>query len=62
MVKLPKLLLSDGTKVYLNAGSRLVYPDIFSDKNREVFLVGEAFFDVKHDKQHPFIVQTLTLE
>jgi len=56
--KTSEILLSDGTKVWLNAGSRLVYPDFFDDKNREVFLTGEAFFDVKHDKKHPFIVQT----
>ncbi len=53
-----EIILSDGTKVYLNAGSRLVYPDYFADKNREVFLVGEAFFEVEHDEDHPFIVQT----
>ena len=56
--KTSEIFLSDGTKVWLNAGSRLVYPDFFNDKNREVFLVGEAFFDVEHDKNHPFIVQT----
>lgn len=56
--KTSEILLSDGTKVWLNAGSRLVYPDFFNDKNREVFLVGEAFFEVEHDKNHPFIVQT----
>jgi hypothetical protein len=56
--KTSEILLPDGTKVYLNSGSRLVYPDFFTDKNREVFLVGEAFFEVKHDDQHPFVVQT----
>ena len=56
--KTSELQLPDGTKVFLNAGSRLVYPENFTGKSREVFLVGEAFFDVKHDKQHPFIVQT----
>lgn len=55
--KTSEMLLSDGTKVFLNAGSRLVYPENFTGKTREVFLVGEAFFDVKHDKEHPFIVQ-----
>lgn len=55
--KMSEILLSDGTKVFLNAGSRLIYPDSFSGKTREVFLAGEAFFDVKHDHQHPFIVQ-----
>ncbi|MEI6276216.1 MAG: FecR domain-containing protein [Prolixibacteraceae bacterium] len=56
--KTSEIQLPDGTKVFLNAGSRLVYPEIFTGKTREVLLVGEAFFDVKHDKQHPFIVQT----
>ena len=55
--KTSELFLPDGTKVYLNAGSRLVYPENFTGKTREVFLSGEAFFDVKHDKEHPFIVQ-----
>ena len=56
--KTSEIVLSDGTKVYLNAGSRLVYPEFFVDKTREVFLVGEAFFEVKHDSKHPFVVQT----
>lgn len=55
--KTSELLLPDGTKVILNAGSRLIYPENFSGKTREVFLVGEAYFDVKKDLQHPFIVQ-----
>lgn len=56
--KTSEILLPDGSKVYLNAGSKLVYPESFTDKNREVFLIGEAFFEVKHDIGHPFIVQT----
>ncbi|NQU87476.1 MAG: FecR family protein, partial [Mariniphaga sp.] len=59
--KTSEIILPDGSKVYLNAGSRLVYPEFFADKNREVFLVGEAFFEVKQDKSHPFIVQTVDL-
>jgi transmembrane sensor len=55
------IMLSDGTKVFLNAGSRFVYPDIFNGKTREVFLTGEAFFDVKHDQDHPFVVQVSDL-
>jgi len=55
--KTSEVLLSDGTRVFLNAGSRLVYPENFKGKTREVFLIGEAFFDVKHDQSHPFIVQ-----
>ena len=57
--KTSEVNLSDGTRVYLNAGSRLVYPDNFIDKNREIFLMGEAFFEVKHDEAHPFVVQTM---
>jgi len=55
--KTSEVMLADGTKVFLNAGSRLVYPENFTGKTREVFLAGEAFFDVKHDQNHPFIVQ-----
>lgn len=55
--KTSELQLPDGTTVFLNAGSRLVYPENFNGKTREVFLVGEAFFDVKHVQNHPFIVQ-----
>jgi transmembrane sensor len=56
--KTSEIILPDGTKVYVNAGSRLVYPEFFVDKRREVFLVGEAFFEVKENKTQSFIVQT----
>ncbi len=56
--KMTNLILPDGTKVTLNAGSKLIYPDVFSNEKREVFLIGEAFFDVFEDSNHPFIVQT----
>ncbi|MBO9728009.1 MAG: FecR domain-containing protein [Chitinophaga sp.] len=53
------VVLPDGTSVVLNACSHLRY-DVtkFLNGDREVNLVGEAFFDVKHDPQHPFIIQT----
>lgn len=50
--------LSDGTQVKLNGNSRIEYPVIFSRKQRNVKLSGEAFFEVKHDERHPFIVET----
>lgn len=50
--------LSDGTTAWLNAGSKLIYPAIFDSDVREVYLIGEASFDVAHDKQHPFRVLT----
>jgi len=52
------VLLADGTTVTLNTDSKLIYPVTFGDGNREVTLVGEAFFDVQEDKQHPFIIHT----
>jgi hypothetical protein len=54
--KTSEIRLPDQTKVFLNAGSRLVYPEKFTGAAREVMLVGEAFFEVQHDQNHPFIV------
>lgn len=51
------VLLSDGTKVWLNAGSQLVYPAVFLKDTREVALTGEAFFDVVKNPQKPFVVK-----
>lgn len=50
--------LSDGTSVWLNAGSRMSYPTGFSGGERRVKLTGEAFFDVVPDQTCPFIVET----
>lgn len=52
------IMLSDGTKVWLNAGSQLIYPSVFSEKTRQVMLVGEAFFDVAKNTEKPFVVRT----
>ncbi|BBE19591.1 anti-sigma factor [Aquipluma nitroreducens] len=57
-----KLILSDNTVVWLNAGSRLVYPTFFSGKTREVLLFGEAFFEVSKNADKPFIVKTSDIE
>jgi len=59
--KSSEVILPDGTKVCLNAGSRLVYPDNFAGKTREVLLAGEAYFEVSHDPNHPFVVQVSDL-
>lgn len=53
MVKLP-----DGSSVWINSDSRLQYTDNFKGKLREVWLDGEAFFDVKKDPAHPFVIHT----
>jgi transmembrane sensor len=56
-----RLVLPDGTTVWLNAGSVLTYPSSFYSPNREVTLDGEAFFDVVKDPVHPFIVHASTM-
>ncbi len=53
-----QVMLADGTKVWLNSASRLIYPQSFMGKERRVVLSGEAFFDVAHDAERPFIVET----
>ncbi len=53
--------LEDGTKVILNAGSKLTYQKVFANHERKVILEGEAFFDVKRDENRPFIVETKEL-
>ena len=56
-----KMVLTDGTIVWLNAGSFLQYGDNFNAKNREVILKGEAYFEVQHqDDNTPFLVKTDT--
>jgi transmembrane sensor len=49
--------LPDGSKVWLNAGSRLSYPTIFKEHERRVHLDGEGFFKVQHNSKVPFIVE-----
>lgn len=53
-----QLILSDGTRIWMNAESSLHYPITFVGHTREVTLEGEAYFEVAHDKQHPFMVHT----
>ncbi|WP_318312690.1 FecR family protein [Flagellimonas crocea] len=52
------ITLSDGTKVTLNANTIFSYPEKFSGASREVSLNGEAFFDVAHNAEKPFMVDT----
>lgn len=53
-----RIALSDGTSVELNSKSRITYPALFIGRERRVRLEGEAMFDVRHDADHPFIVET----
>lgn len=54
----PEIELPDGSRVKLNHGSKLTYPDEFSGKTREVSLTGEAFFSVTPNPEKPFIIKT----
>lgn len=56
--KRSQIIFSDGSKVWLNSGSRIVYPPVFNGVNREVFLEGEAYFEVAKNVNKPFIVRT----
>jgi len=53
-----EVTLSDGTHIWLNSGSKLSYPAEFTGKTREVYLSGEAFFDVESDTEKAFHVIT----
>jgi ferric-dicitrate binding protein FerR (iron transport regulator) len=52
------ITLPDGTNVWLNARTTIKYPQTFAGKSRDVFIDGEAYFDVVKDKNKPFVVQT----
>lgn len=53
-----KVILPDGTQVWLNSDSKLIYPSVFSDTLREVSLEGEGYFIVTKDASKPFVVHT----
>lgn len=52
-----QVVLADGTKVWLNSDSELKYPVSFSGETRQVFVKGEAYFEVAKDSLHPFVVK-----
>nr|WP_321358587.1 FecR domain-containing protein [uncultured Draconibacterium sp.] len=60
--KVYNLVLADGTKVWLNASSAIKYPVSFTGDIRKVYLTGEAYFEVAHDKTKPFIVSTSEMD
>lgn len=53
-----QMQLPDGSQVWVNSGSSIKYPANFNSGKREIFLQGEAFFDVVHDAKRPFIIHT----
>lgn len=56
------LQLPDGTSVWLNASSEIIYPAYFSGSTREIHLNGEAYFEVEYNASKPFIVHTETFD
>lgn len=60
--KRTQITLSDNSSVWLNSGSKLVYPARFATDRREVYLEGEAIFEVSHNKERPFHVITNDVE
>ena len=57
-----KVLLPDGSQVWLNADSRITYDESFRGPYREVKLCGEAYFDIAKDSHHPFIIHTSSID
>ena len=53
-----KMILADGTKISLNSGTRIRYPSNFNGNTREVYLEGEGYFEVAHNKAKPFLVHS----
>ena len=56
------LQLSDSTRIWLNAATRLKYPVVFAGNTRRVELEGEAYFEVAHDEDRPFVLETSGME
>lgn len=56
--KRERITLPDGSEVWLNSGTLLLYPSSFTGDNREIYLVGEGYFKVRKQPEQPFIVRT----
>lgn len=56
------LTLEDGSRIWVNAGTRLIYPEKFAKDKREIFVSGEIFCDIVHEPERPFILRTSMLE
>ena len=57
-----RIMLPDGTQVWLNSDSKLIYPDVFNDTLREVTLEGEGYFIVAKNPAHPFVLHTSEID
>jgi len=60
--KRSSITFSDGTRIWVNSGSKVVYPVAFGKEKREIFVEGEVYLDVMHDEKWPFIVKTQQMD
>ena len=60
--KTSSLIMSDGTKIWINSGTRLVYPVTFAAERREIYVEGEIYLEVAKNETVPFVVKTDRLE
>lgn len=60
--KRASLILADGTSLWVNAGTTVIYPTVFPDHKREIYVDGEVYAEVKRDESRPFLVKTDKLE
>lgn len=60
--KRASLTLADGTSLWVNAGTTVIYPSVFHDQKREIYVDGEVYAEVKRDENRPFLVKTDKLE
>ncbi|MBF0647399.1 FecR family protein [Dysgonomonas sp. GY75] len=60
--KRTSILFSDGSRIWINSGTKLVYPKVFDEKSRNILVDGEIFIEVKKDDKKPFIVHTKKMD
>ncbi len=60
--KIVSLTLSDGTKIWVNSGSKVIYPTVFREDKREIFVSGEVYLDVVKNAECPFVIKTNNID
>jgi len=60
--KIVSLTLSDGTKIWVNSGSKVIYPTVFREDKREIFVSGEVYLDVVKNPECPFVIKTNNID
>ncbi|GKG73538.1 iron dicitrate transporter FecR [Parabacteroides goldsteinii] len=56
--KTTQITLSDGSSIWANSGTKLVYPVVFASDKREIYVEGEIYLEVARNEEHPFVVKT----